>query len=112
MKEKWDQLIEQIKLIWVNSSKKNKILFFSISGVVIALIIVITILTSTNKFVPLYTNLSIQEVCHIKEELDARGIPYDIAGSGTAINVPEAQSEQLLVDLAGQGTPNSGNIDY
>lgn len=112
MKEKWEQISQQIKLLWINSSKKQKTLFFSIFGIVIAFIVAITIFTSSNHFVPLYTNLSIQEVGQIKEELDSRNIPYELESGGTTIKVPEEQSEQLLVDLAGQGIPHSGNIDY
>ncbi|MDY0396361.1 flagellar basal-body MS-ring/collar protein FliF [Virgibacillus halophilus] len=33
-------------------------------------------------------------------------------GNGTAISVPEDQVDSLLVDLAGQGLPDSGSIDY
>lgn len=112
MKEKINQFTQQVKLFWINSSKKKKALFFSIVGILIVLIAVITFLTSVNKFVPLYTNLSLQEVGQIKEELDARNIPYELHNGGTTIEVPEEQSEQLLVDLAGKGIPNSGNIDY
>src|SRR5690625_1351258 len=112
MKEKLDQLMQQIKLLWENSSKKKKTLFFSITGFVILLIAVITLITSANKYVPLYTNLSLNEVGQIKEELDGRNIHYEIHNGGTTIKVPEDQSEQLLVELAGKGIPHSGNIDY
>lgn len=112
MKEKLNQLKEQAKLLWQNSTKKQKVIFFSISGVLIVLIAVITILTSTTKYVPIYSNLSLQEAGQITEELESRNIPYELEDGGTTIKVPEEQSEQLLVDLAGQGIPNSGNIDY
>src|SRR5690625_5143016 len=112
MKEKLDQLMQQIKLLWENSSKKKKTLFFSITGFVILLIAVITLITSANKYVPLYTNLSLNEVGQIKEELYGRNIHYEIHNSGTTIKVTEDQSEQLLVELAGKGIPHSGNIDY
>ena len=112
MKEKLDQLTQQIKLLWMNSSKKQKISFFGIAGIVIACIAIITIITSTDKYVPLYSNLSLQEVGQIKEELDARNIPHELHDGGTTVKVPEDQSEQLLVELAGKGIPHSGNIDY
>ena len=76
MKEKLDELKQQIKLLWMNSSKKQKTLFFSISGILVALIVVITIVTSTKQYVPLYTNLSLHEVGQIKEELDGRKINF------------------------------------
>ena len=112
MKEKLNQLKEQIKLLWENSTKKQKIIFFSVSGVLIALIAIITIFTSTTKYVPIYSNLSLEEVGQIKEELESRNIPYELEDGGTTIKVPEEQSDQILVDLAGEGIPHSGNIDY
>ncbi|MFB4475953.1 flagellar M-ring protein FliF, partial [Oceanobacillus caeni] len=48
----------------------------------------------------------------IKTELDSRSIPYELSNGGTTISVPEEQGDSLLVELAGQGIPNSGNIDY
>jgi flagellar M-ring protein FliF len=53
-----------------------------------------------------------EEASQIKAELDNRSIPYELHDGGTTINVPKEQSEQLLVDFAGEGIPNSGNIDY
>ncbi|MEI3604593.1 flagellar basal-body MS-ring/collar protein FliF [Pseudogracilibacillus sp. SE30717A] len=112
MREKLERFTQQIKLLWSNSSKKQKIAFISISSILVVLIAVITVITSSTNYVPLYTNLSVQEVGQIKEELDAKNIPYELEGGGTTIKVPEEQSEQLLVELAGQGIPHSGNIDY
>src|SRR5699024_9069993 len=68
--------------------------------------------TSKTKYVPLYSNLSIEETGQIKEELDSRNVPYEISDNGNTIKVPEEDSEQLLVDLAGEGIPHSGHIDY
>src|SRR5699024_402084 len=51
-------------------------------------------------------------VGQINEELDLRNVPYELQDGGTTILVPEEQSDQLLVELAGQGIPNSGKIDY
>lgn len=112
MKEKWEKMKQQAISLWTSSSKVQKTVFFSVASIFLVLIIVITFVTSTTKFVPLYSNLSVQEVGQIKEELDTRNTPYEIQEGGTAIHVPEELSEQLLVELAGQGIPNSGNIDY
>src|SRR5699024_5515132 len=112
MREKLNELREQVKLLWKKSTKMQRTLFFTIASVLLILIAVIVIFASTNRYVPLYTNLSIQEVGQITEELDNRSIPYELESGGTTIKVPEEQSEQILVDLAGQGIPHSGNIDY
>lgn len=112
MREQWDKMKEKFTLLWKNSSKKQKAFFFSVVGILVILIVTITIMTSMNKFVPLYTNLSLDEVGQIKEELESQNIPYELRDGGRTITVPEEKSEQLLVDLAGKKIPTSGNIDY
>src|SRR5699024_6848580 len=65
-----------------------------------------------SKFVPLYSNLSLQEASQVKGELEVRGVPYEIENGGTVIKVPEDKVDTIIVDLAGQGIPTSGNTDY
>ncbi len=48
----------------------------------------------------------------IKEELDAQGVKYELQGNGSTILVPDTQAEGLLVDLAAEGLPETGSIDY
>ncbi len=113
MKEKIMNWKDRTTNFWRNRTKVQKLTFFGSLFVVVLLILAISLFTmnSTN-YVPLYNNLSVQEVGQIKEELDARGVPYELADGGKVIEVPEEQVDSLLVDLAAQGIPNSGNIDY
>ncbi|GAE91633.1 flagellar M-ring protein FliF [Gracilibacillus boraciitolerans JCM 21714] len=114
MNEKWKQYKEKVTAYYSSMSKMKKGLLFGGIGLLIALIILTTVLTTSNdNMVTLYKDLSLQEVGQIKEELDARGgVGYEIANAGTAVNVPEADADSLLVDLAAQGIPDSGSIDY
>ncbi len=93
-------------------AKWQKGVLFGGLGFIIILLLVISFLSTSDKLVPLYNELSLQEVGQIKEELDARSIPYELTEAGTTIEVPEEQAESLLVDLAAQGIPDSGSIDY
>ncbi|MFS0672432.1 flagellar basal-body MS-ring/collar protein FliF [Ornithinibacillus sp. 179-J 7C1 HS] len=103
---------ETAKAFWSNRSKGQKGLIIGSSLAVIALIVVISLFATKSDYVPLYKNLSIQEVGQIKAELDARAVPYEIGEGGSTISVPKEQADSLLVDLAGLGIPNSGSIDY
>lgn len=106
------KLKETATTFWSSRSKGQKSLIIGSSLAVIALIAVISLFATKSDYVPLYKNLSLQEVGQIKTELDARGVPYELADGGTTVSVPKEQADSLLVDLAGQGIPNSGNIDY
>src|SRR5690625_3146716 len=113
MKEKWNEFKTQITTFWQKNSKKQKIMYITVISILLVAIIGITIFTSRTNYVALpYTNLSTQEVAQIKEELDSRNVDYEIENEGTIIKVPEKESEKLLIDLAGQGIPHNGSIDY
>lgn len=84
-------------------------------GSILLLFIVIgatTMLATKKNFVPLYSNLSAQETGQIKATLDSKGIESQISDSGTTISVPEEAVDTLKVQLAAEGIPDSGNIDY
>ncbi|WP_102028213.1 flagellar basal-body MS-ring/collar protein FliF [Salirhabdus sp. Marseille-P4669] len=108
MKTKFSKSIQQWK---EKSLAKKSIILGSVVGLIL-IIIVFTMLSTKENMVPLYSNLSLQETGQIKGELDARGVTYSVENGGTTILVPEAEVDSLLVDLAAQGLPNSGNIDY
>src|SRR5699024_5454150 len=60
MKEKWEQFKNQITSLWNNSSKIMKSIFIGVTVLLLAAIIFISIFTSKTKYVPLYSNLSIE----------------------------------------------------
>lgn len=113
MKEKWNEFKKQTTAFWQQSSKTQKAMYISGASVLLIAIIAITIFTSKTNYVALpYTNLTLNEVGQIKEELDERNVDYEIENEGTTIKVPESERDQLTIDLAGQGIPHSGGIDY
>src|SRR5690625_6326552 len=69
-------------------------------------------LATRTTMVPLYSNLTLQEAGQIKEELDIRGVQNEVSDSGTTIHVPEHMADSLLVDLAGQGIPQSRSEEH
>ncbi|WP_121639907.1 flagellar basal-body MS-ring/collar protein FliF [Virgibacillus sp. Bac330] len=112
MKEKMINWKDRTTNFWRNRTKVQKITFFGSIFVGLLLIVSIVLFTTHSNYVPLYNNLSMEEVGQIKGELDAKGVPYELSDGGKVIEVPEEQVDSLLVDLAAQGLPNSGNIDY
>lgn len=112
MKEKIVTLSDKFKSFWKNRSKRQRGVLIGSVAITILFIATIVLFMSKSKFIPLYNNLSVEEVGQIKEELDERNTPYEVKDNGTTIEVPEDQVDGLLVDLAGEGIPNSGEIDY
>ncbi|KAB8138734.1 flagellar basal body M-ring protein FliF [Gracilibacillus oryzae] len=112
MNDKFKQYISKVKEKYNSMSKWQKGSLFGGLAVIFIAVIVTGLFAGNKNMTPLYSDLSLQEVGQIKEELDARAVPYEISNAGTTIEVPEAEAQTLLVDLAAQGIPDSGSIDY
>ncbi|MBN8827478.1 MAG: flagellar M-ring protein FliF [Sphingobacteriia bacterium] len=65
---------------------------------------------TTKNFSVLYSNLDLKDSNEIIKELDARGIPYQIKGNGTQIQVPEESLLRLRMEMAEKGLPNKGSL--
>ncbi|GAE29242.1 flagellar basal-body MS-ring/collar protein FliF [Alkalihalobacillus hemicellulosilyticus] len=112
MNEKLMNYKEKINELWKERSKKQQVVIISaIVSIILALALVAFFSTRTN-YEPLYSNLTLAETGQIKETLDARGVPSTVSESGTSILVPKDLVDTLKVELAAEGLPSSGTIDY
>ncbi|GAA0461226.1 flagellar basal-body MS-ring/collar protein FliF [Alkalibacillus silvisoli] len=112
MNETIQQYRNQITEFWKSRTNPQKSLIVGGALGVLVILIALTVFATSPKMVPLYSNLTLEEAGDLREELQSRGVPHEIEEGGTTILVPENQSDELLVELAAQGIPNSGNIDY
>lgn len=112
MKESFIRYKDQLFDFWKSRTRGQKAIF--IGGFVSFLLIsiILTIIVSKTDYVPLYANLSPEETGQIKASLDNRGISSVISDNGTTISVPKEAVDHLKVELAAEGIPKSGNIDY
>ncbi|UTR10870.1 flagellar M-ring protein FliF [Evansella sp. LMS18] len=97
---------------WRGRSKNQRIMIVSAFLIMLLLLLVFMWSGSRTSYVPLYTNLTVQETGEIKATLDSRGIPTEVNRDGTAISVPEGMVDDLKVTLAAEGIPRTGRIDY
>ncbi|MBD8068302.1 flagellar basal-body MS-ring/collar protein FliF [Bacillus sp. PS06] len=112
MNEKLNQYTTKLKTFWSERSKTQKLVMVGSVLLLITLIVVFALLGSRQSLVPLYSNLSPQETGQIKATLDSRGIQSEIADNGSTIRVPEQMVDTLKVELAAEGVPDTGTIDY
>lgn len=97
---------------WKGRSKLQKGIIIGSVALLVLLIVLFVIFGNRTNFVPLYTNLTMQETGQIKAILDDKGIQSEVSADGTIISVPETEVNTLKVELAAEGLPNSGRIDY
>ncbi|HWO96944.1 MAG TPA: flagellar basal-body MS-ring/collar protein FliF [Bacillus sp. (in: firmicutes)] len=112
MNEKLLAYKEKMKEYWNSRSKRQKGLLVGGPLAAVFFAAIITYILSKDNFVPLYSNLSPQETGQIKAELDGRGVKSQLSDDGKTISVPEEVVNTLKVELAAEGIPKSGSIDY
>jgi flagellar M-ring protein FliF len=112
MNEKLKQVTKQITERFKARSNKQKGIILGGIFLFIAAAVFLSITLSKPKMVPLYSNLSPQEAGQIQESLNTQGVKNEILDGGKTILVPEEQVNNLQVELAAEGLPKSGNIDY
>jgi flagellar M-ring protein FliF len=103
-----------IKIIdyWKSRTKKQKTISISLFLFLFLLIGGITYFTTRTTMVPLYSNLKPDEAGQIKQTLDSQGTKSLLTDGGQTIEVPEQDVNSLKVQLAANGIPKSGSIDY
>ncbi|MCU9612107.1 flagellar basal-body MS-ring/collar protein FliF [Caldibacillus lycopersici] len=109
---KVQQLLQKINTSWREKNRRQKGLLIGSILFFIVFLIVLVFLTTRSTMVPLYSNLTPSETGSIKEALDTRGVKSEIVDGGTTIKVPKEMVDTLLVELAAEGIPESGSIDY
>ncbi len=78
--------------------------------VLIGFFIFISLRISAPALSPLYTNLSIDDGALIVNELEQRGVRYELRAGGTQILVPSDEVLRLRMIMAEQGLPSSGSM--
>lgn len=102
----------QIKNFWQSRTKKQKGTYIGSLLFLIAVIAVSSFFVLKTTYVPLYSNLSPSEAGTIKQSLDSKGVKSELADGGTTIKVPDNVVDSLKVELAAEGLPKTGSIDY
>jgi flagellar M-ring protein FliF len=109
---KLKEWMNRFTLFWKERTKKQKWMAIAGLALFIAAVGAIVFFATRTEYVPLYSNLTPQEAGQIKATLDQRGVKSQVTDNGTTIEVPKDQADSLKVELAAEGIPNSGVIDY
>lgn len=97
------QLLNRARTVWAEQSLSRKVLFGMLALLVITIGVASTYAARTENFVPLYSNLSLEETGNITTKLKALGKTYKLDPSGTQISVPADYLAQIRVDMAAAG---------
>lgn len=114
MNERLKARFSALNTTWNEWSLAKKATVIGITLIVLAALIVAIIWLSKPTMTPLYSKLSPQEAGQVTEKLNEDGVKSEVVSGadGVTILVPEANAENLKVELATAGIPKSGQIDY
>lgn len=112
MNERITKIKTDVNAFWSSRTKKQKLTYLLSLLAIIVIAAILTFFLSRTDYVPLYSDVSTAEIGRIKEQLDSQGVPNEIAPGGTSILVPRDRVDNLRVQLAAEGFPNTGVIDY
>jgi flagellar M-ring protein FliF len=90
-----------------NIEKKKLIMIVALAAVVIAAGIVGAVLLNQVHYTVLYSGLDAAEAGTIKQLLDDKGVKSEVKGTSTIL-VPEEKADELRIELASEGYPNTG----
>lgn len=112
MKEKLTVYKNKISDSWGSFPSKIKWTIIGSFFITLVVLFVFVFLNSQTKFTPLYSNLSPAETGEIKTAIEEKGILTEVSSDGKTISVPDEEVSNLKVDLAAEGIPQNGNVNY
>lgn len=83
-----------------------------LGAAVLAVVVALLLWAQSPDYRVLYSNLEEADGGQVINELESRGVPYQISDSGRAILVPGDQVHGLRLQLAEQGLPRGGNLGF
>lgn len=101
------KFFKPLKDYWDKLEKQKRIMFGVAVAAVLLVIIVSVLLLNNTKYTVLYSGLDSAEAGKILTALTDKGVKAKPQGTGTIL-VPEDQADQLRMEMATEGYPESG----
>ena len=79
-------------------------------AIVVAIVFVVSSMTSKPTYGVLFTNLSASDAGSITTKLTSAGVPYQLADSGSVIEVPQNMVDQERIAMAQAGLPANSTV--
>ena len=79
-------------------------------AIVVAIVFVVSSMTSKPTYGVLFTNLSASDAGSITTKLASAGVPYQLADSGSVIEVPQNMVDQERIAMAQAGLPANSTV--
>jgi flagellar M-ring protein FliF len=107
-----DRIGDQIKNLWGQMSLARRLTTVGLLVGTLALIGLLILQARRANYQVLFSDLDPGDASSILEQLQTRGVSFQLSSDGSLIRVPADKVAMLRVDLAAQGLPSGGNIGF
>jgi flagellar M-ring protein FliF len=97
---------------WSGLSRRRKLNLIAFALVVFGALWGLRWYLTERGYRPLYTDLTDREAGAAAERLRQMQVPYRLAANGSTILVPESRLDELRLQLASEGLPQSGRLGF
>src|ERR1043166_918889 len=104
------KLGQQFRQLWQGLSRAQKALAIGTTAALVVLLVGVGLWSSQADFQVLAVNLSPDRAAEIVNKLQDKGVPFKLAGNGTAILVPADQVDTLRLTIAAEETPSRSGL--
>ncbi len=102
--------LTRIKTFYESLSERKRWTLWISAGFFLLTVLLLSVLLMNPNYQVVFSNLDAKSAGQITQKLDQMKIPYQLQNN--TILVPAAQADQVRVDMAMVGLPQSGYVDY
>lgn len=107
-----DQIMQQITAFVRGLTLRQKVTLGAGAAVVAGTIWVFVALLGKGDYKTLYSGLSSSDAQSMSQKLTAKNIPFQLSSDGTSIMVPSDQLDKARLEMAAEGSPQSGRMGF
>jgi flagellar M-ring protein FliF len=105
-------ILNQLKLLNAKLTLNQKVSMLTFGVAVLAGMLFMIYFMNQEDYQTLYSNLNAEEASTVVNKLKDLKIPYQLADAGKSIRVPAPRLDELRIQLASDGLPQSGKIGF
>lgn len=107
MKQQLTRSLTRLRTTFVSFTVGQKVVTIIGSAAVLIAAVMVLRWVAAPTYAPLYNDLAAEDASAIIDELNAEGVPYQLADGGATVMVPRDKVYDTRITLSGQGLPSS-----
>ncbi len=98
--------------LWERMPRAQKLMLAAVGALALSMFVFFYTSARSAPMATLYSQLEPEDAGAVTSELDTLGIPYELAGGGSAVRVPSNTIDRARIELAQRGLPQGGAVGF